>query len=71
MYILSVFIIGCALGFARANLCYLTYIFIIFLILAPLILGQYLDYIENVDVKSFVLVPIELLLLLLTFRCTV
>ena len=55
--------------FSEHNLCYLTYIFII--ILAPLSLGQYLDYIENVSVKSFVLVPIELLLLLFTFHCTV
>ena len=53
-----------------ANLCYLTYIFII-IIFAPLSLGQYLDYIENVDVKSFVLVSIELVLLEFTFRCTV
>ena len=40
-------------------------------IIAPLRLGQYLDYIENVGVKSFVLVSIELLVFEFTFRCTV
>ena len=56
--------------FSEHNLCYLTYIFII-IILAPLSLGQYLDYIENVSVKSFVSVPIDMVLLLFTFHCTV
>ena len=41
----------------------------IIIIFAPL--GQYLDYIENVGVKSFVLVSIELLVLEFTFHCTV
>ena len=40
-------------------------------IFAPLRLGQYLDYIENDSVKSFVLVPIDMALLLFTFHCTV
>ena len=47
----------------KHNLCYLTYIFLYYYF-CP-------HYIENVDVQSFVLVPIELLLLLCTFRCTV
>ena len=47
------------------------YLFIFIIIFAPLKLGQYLDYIENVDVKSFVLVSIELLVSEFTFRCTV
>ena len=48
----------------------LSHIYII-IIFAPLRLGQYLDYIENDSVKSFVLVSIALALLLFTFHCTV
>ena len=40
------------------------FIIIIIIIFAPLLLGQYLDYIENVGVKSFVLISIELLFLI-------
>ena len=62
-------LIGCALlGQERQPLLSHIYLIIIF---APLKLGQYLDYIENVDVKSFVLVSIELLVSEFTFRCTV
>ena len=49
----------------------LSHIYNRIIIFAPLRLGQYLDYIENVGVKSFVLVSIELLLLVFTFHCTV
>ena len=38
---------------------------------APLRLGQYLRYIDNVGVKSFVLVEIELVVFEFTFGCTV
>ena len=44
---------------------------IIIILFAPLKLSQYLAYIDNVGVKSFVLVAIELLLLEFTFRCMV
>ena len=44
---------------------------LVLIIFAPLRLGQYLDYIENDSVKSFVLVSIALALLLFTFHCTV
>ena len=40
-------------------------------IFAPLKLSQYLAYIDNLGVKSFVLVAIALLVLGFTFRCMV
>ena len=52
------------------NLCSLTYIFVLF-IFAPLSIRQYLNYIDNVGVKSFILVAIELHVFLFKFRCTV
>ena len=45
--------------------------FLVIIILAPLSLSQYLDYIDNIGVRSFVLVSIELLVFLFTFRCMV
>ena len=62
MFYYSLAFIGCAHAFSEHNLCYLTYI---------LNLSQYLDYIDNVPVKSSVLVAIELLLLEFTLRCMV
>ena len=62
--------IGCARASPEPTFV-ISHIYLFIIIFAPLFLCQYLDYIENVDVKSFVLVPIELLLLLLTFCCTV
>ena len=54
------------------NLCSLTYILLFLMfIFPPLRMPQYLDYIENVGVKRFVLVAIELLVSELTFRCMV
>ena len=66
-------LIGCALGFARANLCNLTYIFIIIILIffPPLKKDACLHYIDNVGVEMFVVVPIELLVFVRTFRSTV
>ena len=44
---------------------------ILFVNFGPLRIRQYLDYIDNVCVKMFVLVTIALLLLGFMFRCTV
>ena len=61
-------IIGCATN--RGASFVISHIYLLF-ILAPLILGQYLDYIHKLRVKSFVLLAIDMLLLLCAFRCTV
>ena len=62
---------GCATPSAVHLLLSHIYLHLLIIIFAPLRLGQYLDYIENVGVKSFVLVSIELLVSEFTFRCTV
>ena len=62
-------LIGCALPTERAQPLF-SHIHIIILF-PPLSLSQYLDYIDNLGVKGFVLVLIELLVFLFTFRCTV
>ena len=56
-------ITGCALPSARAQPLF-SHIYLI-IIFAPLSIRQYLDYIENIGVKSFVLVRIELIVFLL------
>ena len=66
---LDIYIIGCALPPERAQPLF-SYIYLI-IIFASLSIRQYLDYIENVGVKSFVLVAIELLVFIFTFRCMV
>ena len=68
---LTYIFIGCARASPEPTFVISHIYFFIIIIFAALFLCQYLDYIENVEVKSFVLVPIELLLLLLTFCCTV
>ena len=65
-----VIIIGCATNRGASFVISHVYLLLLF-ILAPLILGQYLDYIDKLRVKSFVLLSIDMLLLLCTFRCTV
>ena len=67
--VICIVIIGCAL-LAKERQALLSHIYLI-IIFAHLKLGQYLDYIKNVDVKSVVLVSIELLVSECTFRCTV
>ena len=61
-------LLGVRFGMKRQPLLSHIYNIILF---APLKLGQYLRYIDNVDVKSFVLVEIELLVFRFLFRCIV
>ena len=63
-----IFVLYCSLTNRAQPLFSHIYLIIIF---APLSIRQYLDYIENVDVKSCVSVPIELLEFVFTFRCMV
>ena len=62
-------LIGMCLPSVSSNHCSLIYIYFVF-IFPPLRIPQYLDYIERVGVKRFVLVAIVLLVFLFTFRCT-
>ena len=65
-------IIGCAQAFGESTTFVLSHIYLLLIfIFAPLNLCQYLSYIDNQGVKSFVLVAIELLVFLFTFRCMV
>ena len=64
------YIFGCATNRGTSFVISHIYLLLLF-ILAPLLLGQYLDYIDKLRVKSFVLLAIDMLLLLCTFRCTV
>ena len=58
-------------AFGKKRQPLLSHIYIIIILFAPLRLGQYVRYIDNVGFKSFVLVEIELLVFEFTFRCTV
>ena len=56
---------------SHCSLTYMYLFFVIVIIFPPLRIPKNLDYIDNVGVKMFVLVPVELLVFLFTFRCMV
>ena len=61
---------GCVLPSARAQPLF-SHIYYYLFIFPPLSLSQYFNYTDNLGVKSFVLVEIELLVFVFTFRWTV